>query len=252
MSLLLIVRPRDRWHESTELVRSFGHEAICAEVVQVKYVRPAGMDRLKKDIVDGMIAALVFASVTAVKAVDALEPGLIHSIPKTVDVIAIGPPTAKALNKAGIMEVKMPDEYTSQGLVRLLSSGKGEVAMLRSGQGNDVMSKGLEGKRPLRELVVYDLQETDWSSADAALERLRLGDVKAVLHTSSMSVRLMVERSRILYPDDWRSCWTGINAAIGPPTRDTLAELGIVVQVMPPNATFRDLVGSVSVHITGL
>jgi uroporphyrinogen-III synthase len=252
MSLLLVVRPRDRWQSSAELVRSFGHEALCAEVVQVKYVKSAGMDRLNTDLLHDRIATLVFASVTAVKAVEALEPYLIPSIPKNVDVVAIGPPTAKALNKAGVRDIIVPDEYTSQGLVRLLASGKGEVAMLRSGQGNEVMSKGLEGKRPLRELVVYDLLETDWSSADVALERLRLGEVTAVLHTSSMSARLLIERSKTLYPDDWRSCWTGINAAIGLPTRDTLDELGIVVQVMPSNATFRDLVETVSAHIAGL
>lgn len=252
MSLLLVVRPRDRWQSSAELVRSFGHEALCAEVVQVRYMRPAGMDRLKKELIDGKIGAVVFASVTAVKAVEALEPDLIPSIPKNVDVVAIGPPTAKALNKAGGRDVAVPDEYTSQGLVRLLASGKGEVAMLRSGQGNDVMSEGLEGRRPLRELVVYDLLETDWSSADAALERLRRGDVTAVLHTSSMSARLLVERSKTLYPEDWRSCWNCINAAIGLPTRDTLDGLGIVIQVMPPNATFRYLVESVSAYIAGL
>lgn len=249
MSLLLVVRPRDRWQASVDLVRSHGHEALCAEVVQVKYVRSDGLDRLRKDIVDGGIATVVFASVTAVKAVEAMEPGFVRSIPEGVQIVAIGPPTAKAIRKAGRGKVAIPEEYTSQGLVSLLTSGSGEVVMLRSGQGNDVIRKGLESKRPLRELVVYDLEETDWSSADAALDRMRKGDVSAVLHSSSMSARLLVERSKERYHNEWRSCWNCINAAIGPPTANALREMGITVDIVSNNATFDEMVRMVADHI---
>jgi uroporphyrinogen-III synthase len=66
--------------------------------------------------------------------------------------------------------------------------------------------------------------------------------VDAVLHTSSLSARLTVERARELFGEGYR--WNAINAAIGPPTRDTLLSLGLEVQVTPGKATFPDLVAA--------
>jgi len=62
--------------------------------------------------------------------------------------------------------------------------------------------------------------------------------------------RLTVERSRWLYPDDWRTCWSKVNSAIGPPTRDTLVGLGVDVHVVPDNATFPDLVKAVALYLS--
>lgn len=243
MSTLLVLRPRDRWEESRRLVEASGHQAICASVVEVEYQEPPGLPALLDDVRQGHFASLVFASVTAVKALSRADRGLIDDVPEGTELVAIGPPTADALKGLGVRKVALPDEYTSEGLLDLLSRGEGGVLMFRSDQGNDVLSGGLLGLREFIEVPMYSLREDRGDSLGRGLRELRSGKVDAVLHTSSLSARLMAARAAELFGPDFR--WKAINAAIGPPTRDTLLSLGIPVQVIAERATFPDLLRAV-------
>lgn len=251
MSLLLIVRPRDRWDKSLALVQEHGHQAVCAAVVQVEFVRPRELPEALEDIRSGKVGSLVFASVTAVKSLARAAPEFPSLIGPSTEVVAIGPPTAKALRELGFQKITVPVEYTSEGLLELLGEGRGDVVMLRSDQGNSVLRDGLAGKRKLREMVMYSLRQDYDSSLDRALERSRSGDIDAVLHTSSLSAKLVVERSKQLFDDGWKECWNKVNAAIGPPTKATLESLGVQVQVVPANATFPELVRAVDRYLKG-
>lgn len=243
MSTLLVLRPRDRWEESRRLVEASGHQAICASVVEVEYQEPPGLPALLDDVRQGHFASLVFASVTAVKALSRADRGLIDDVPEGTELVAIGPPTADALKGLGVRKVALPDEYTSEGLLDLLSRGEGGVLMFRSDQGNDVLSGGLLGLREFIEVPMYSLREDRGDSLDRGLRELRSEKVDAVLHTSSLSARLTVARAAELFGPDFR--WKAINAAIGPPTRDTLLSLGMPVQVTAERATFPDLLRAV-------
>ena len=90
---------------------------------------------------------------------------------------------------------------------------------------------------------MYSLREDRGDSLDRGLREMRSGKVDAVLHTSSLSARLTVARAAELFGPDFR--WKAINAAIGPPTRDTLLSLGMPVQVTAERATFPDLLRAV-------
>lgn len=244
MRTVLVIRPRDKWELSRSIVESQGMRAVCSSVLRVEYLRPPGMTEVLKGIHEGEYGSLVFASVTAVHAFERFAGRVADAVPPGTEVVAIGPPTAHALRERGLEAISLPTEFTSQGLVDHLISGRGRVLMLRSDQGNEVLRKGLENVRPCNELVMYSLHEERDDSLDAALRSLYQGEVDAVLHTSSLSARLTVERARELFGDEWR--WKAMNAAIGPPTRDTLLSLGLEVAVTPQKATFPDLVAAVS------
>ncbi len=244
MRTVLVIRPRDKWEESRSIVEAHGMRAICASVVKVEYQRPPETAEMMEGLRLGEYGSLVFASVTAVHAFERMAPKPLDDVHPSTELVAIGPPTARALRELGASDVTMPDEYTSEGLVEHLRQGKGPVLMLRSDHGNDVLRKGMEGFRPLKESVVYELHEDRDGLLDAALRQLYEGAVDAVLHTSSLSARLIVERAREMFGETWK--WNAVNAAIGPPTRDTLLSLGLEVQVTSPQATFLDLVRAVS------
>ncbi|OPX60569.1 MAG: uroporphyrinogen-III synthase [Methanomassiliicoccales archaeon PtaB.Bin215] len=243
MSVVLVLRPKDRWKDSRSLVEASGHHALCASVVEVAYLTPPELPAVLDAVRNGEFQSMAFASVTAVKALSRVLPDLIRAIPPEIELVAIGPPTARALQELGAKDVAVPDEYTSEGLVSHLARGKGNVLMLRSDQGNDVLRLGLQGRRGLMELAIYSLREGSDDSLGKALDELRSGNVDAVLHTSSLSARLLVQSYRDRFGHDAE--WNAINAAIGPPTRDTLASMGLKVQVMARQATFPDLVKAV-------
>jgi uroporphyrinogen-III synthase len=244
MRTVLVIRPRDKWEESRSIVEAHGMKAICASVVRVEYLHPSETAEMMEGLRQGSYGSLVFASVTAVHAFERMAPKALNEVHPGTELVAIGPPTARALRELGASEVTLPAEHTSEGLVELLRHGETPVLMLRSDQGNDVLRKGMEGFRPLRESVVYELHEDRDGLLDAALHQLYEGRVDAVLHTSSLSARLIMERVREKFGEAWR--WKAVNAAIGPPTRDTLLSLGLEVQVTSPQATFPELVTAVS------
>jgi len=251
LSTVLVIRPRDKWQESAKMLSEQGHKVICASVIQVVYLEPPDLEEVIQDLRSGKIGTLVFASVTAVRSLARSAPEAFKNFHPSTEVVAIGPPTAKALNGMGIGEVKVPRTYTSEGLVEILKDGAGKVMMLRSDHGNAVLREGLEGRRALQELIMYSLHEDSRDSLGEALTELRAGRIDAVLHTSSLSATMAVERSRLMFGDEWPKCWKTVNAAIGPPTRDTLTSLGIDVQVVPNKATFFDLAMAVSDHLSG-
>jgi len=83
------------------------------------------LDVLRK-IVDGEVDAVVFSSRMMVRSFMGLaeKAGLLEKIRRTlseITVVAIGPPTAKALECYGIRAV-MPDEYSFDGVIALLKS----------------------------------------------------------------------------------------------------------------------------------
>ncbi|MFO7965993.1 MAG: uroporphyrinogen-III synthase [Archaeoglobaceae archaeon] len=76
------------------------------------------------------IDAVIFSSSMMVKSFMGLaeEMGILQELLEYLNqiwVIAIGPPTANMLKEYGV-ESKMPDEYTFNGIIKLLSSLKGE------------------------------------------------------------------------------------------------------------------------------
>lgn len=244
MRTVLVIRPRDKWEVSISIIEAHGMRAICASVLRVEYQVPPEMASMTEGLRRGDYGSLVFASVTAVHAFERSVGRIVDNVHQGTEIVAIGPPTARTLMEKGVGTVAMPQEFTSEGLVEHLLSGKGAVLMLRSDHGSEVLRKGLEGRRPYAEAIIYSLREEHDGSLDAALRSLSAGEVDAVLHTSSLSARLTVERARDLFGEGFR--WKGMNAAIGPPTRDALLSLGLEVQVMPDKATFPDLVAAVA------
>jgi uroporphyrinogen-III synthase len=159
-------------------------------------------------------------------------------------VCAIGDATAAALRQAGYGVDRVPDEFSSTGLVDALESevagARCEVA--RSDHGSPVLTDGLERAGAyVHETVLYELVRPP--DAGESAELAAAGDLAGALFTSSLTVE------NFLAAADERgvraAAVAGLNdavvGAIGEPTRRTAEREGIAVNVVPRTAAFEAL-----------
>jgi len=164
--------------------------------------------------------------------------------PGDATVVAIGPKTADALESAGYTVDLCPEEYTSAGLVDLLA-GRVEgasVEVARSDHGSPVLLDGLrDAAADVNETVLYRLARPEGSGKSAALAAA--GDLDAACFTSSLTVEHLLDAAaeRGVREEAIRGLNDAVVGAIGEPTRETAASLGVEVDVVPAEATFEAL-----------
>lgn len=159
-------------------------------------------------------------------------------------VCAIGDTTAAALRAAGYAVNRVPDEFSSVGLVETL---EGEVAgarceVARSNHGSSVLTDGLERAGAyVHETVLYELVRPPESGESATLAAA--GDLAGALFTSSLTVEnfLAAATERGIREPAVNGLNGAVVGAIGEPTRRTAEREGIEVDVVPRTAAFEAL-----------
>lgn len=237
-----VFRPDDeRLREAVELVAALGADPVPDPMLAVE---PTGARPRRADYV-------VFTSKTGVEVVagerpagDADDDATDRWDPGDATVVAIGASTADALRAHDYPVDVVPGEFSSAGLVDRLA---GEVAgasveLARSDHGSDVLVDGLdEAGATVTETVLYRLgrPEDAGDSADLAAR----GDLDAALFTSSLTVEhfLAAADERGVRDDALAGLNEAVVGAIGEPTRETAADAGITVEVVPDTADFEEL-----------
>lgn len=156
----------------------------------------------------------------------------------------IGESTAEAARGAGWEVDRVPDQYSSAGLVAELSDDVAGrmVAVARSDHGSDVLTDGLrQSGAAVRETVLYRLVRPEGSGHSAELAAD--GELDGALFTSSLTVEHFLEAAEDRGGRE--EAIEGLNRAvvgtIGHPTRETAADYGIEVDVVPTRADFEAL-----------
>jgi uroporphyrinogen-III synthase len=156
---------------------------------------------------------------------------------------AIGPATAEALRAVGIAVDRLPETYSSAGLVEAMHSPvTGEsVEVARSDHGTDALLDGLrESAARVHETVLYRLERP--AGAGTSIELAAAGAIDAALFTSSLTVEHAIEAGAERGIDEPAAAFDGMTVgAIGAPTRETAEDVGIEVDVVPAEATFEAL-----------
>lgn len=225
-----VFRPDDeRLHEAVELLESLGAVPVPDPMLAVE---PTGAAPADADYV-------IFTSKTGVEL--AAEAGW---DPGDATVCAIGASTAAALREAGYGVNRVPEEYSSAGLVAALETevaGK-RVEVARSDHGSAVLLDGLRAAgADVRETVLYRLVRPE-SAGDSA-ERAARGELEGALFTSSLTVEHFLEAAgergvREAAVDGLNDAVVG---AIGEPTCETAVDAGVEIDVVPDNADFEAL-----------
>jgi uroporphyrinogen-III synthase len=168
--------------------------------------------------------------------------------PGDATLACIGPKTAAAARDAGWTVDLVPEEYSSTGLVAALDGdieGK-YVEVARSDHGSDTLTDGLaDADASVYETVLYRLTRPEGAGQSTVMAAG--GELDAVCFTSSLTVEnfLAAANERGVREE----AVAGLNRAtvgtIGEPTRETAADYGIEVDIVPENATFEALATAV-------
>jgi uroporphyrinogen III methyltransferase / synthase len=159
-----------------------------------------------------------------------------------VEICAVGPATARALEERGARADLVPEEYVAESLVAAMQRGRGlggqRVLFPRAERVRAVVPEALRAAgAEVHEVVVYRTLP-DGSGAAAMRERLAAGEIDLITFTSGSTVRNFVEligtelgRTRV--------------ACIGPVTAGVAAELGLPVHVTAAEYTAAGLVAAI-------
>jgi len=234
MSRIAFFRPDDeRAASAAEFVRRLGAEPLSDPMLAIE---PTGeTPRSDADYT-------VFTSKTGAELVDG------GGWRSSGAIVAIGTPTADALEAAGYAVERLPSEFSSSGLVAELAADApgATIEVARSDHGSAVLLEGLnDAGAYVHETVLYRLVRPDGAgeSAEAAAD----GELAGACFSSSLTVEHFLgaaaERGIRAEAID------GLNAAtvgtIGEPTRETAEAAGIDVDVVPGTAEFEALAEAV-------
>ncbi len=234
MSRVAFFRPDDeRADSAATLVRELGAEPLSDPMLAVE---PTGQTpRSDADYT-------VITSKTGAELVS--EAGWIPN----GEIVAIGTPTANALEDAGYTVDRTPSEFSSTGLVTDLAPDApgATIEVARSDHGSDVLPEGLnDAGAYVHETVLYRLVRPDGSGASAVAAAN--GEVAGVCFTSSLTVEHFLDAAEERGVRE--AAIEGVNAAtvgaIGAPTRETAERFDIDVDVVPETASFEALAAAV-------
>ncbi|MDW5562484.1 MAG: uroporphyrinogen-III synthase [Methanomassiliicoccus sp.] len=245
------MRPKDKLEESILAAREMGFEVVAASPLRIEPNDGPEFDAFLTSARDGKVDVVVLTSSTGVDALVKMMSRRGENVASLLSSsfrIAIGPLTAKAMAARGIAADVIPDEYSSEGIIRQMAKDLAykRVFLLRSAHGERILFDGLvQAGAEVTEVILYDLV-ADPKSAEVRylVEESMAGRVDAFAFSSSLSAAAFIEaaegiasRHEVIGMLNSR-----LVGAMGGPTRKRLEQMGVRVQAVPTNATFRDLV----------
>lgn len=229
---IAILRPAAQQKESAALAESYGFSPIQAPAIALaeKTLPEDLLERLRRT------ECVAFTSANGVKM--ALQSSAIRKTLAEKMIVAIGPKTALALAEQGLSS-QVPEEYSSEGMEKMLKGKCGSILFLRSAQGSLYLSEGLKAAGMyVDDIALYEVVPSGDTRLDELIKRARSVDIFAF--TSSSTARVLIERARAigLEKELREALAAGTVAVIGKPTAEELARLGVKVDVMPDKFTF--------------
>ncbi len=229
---IAILRPAAQQEESEKLAERYGFQAVSAPAIAIQE-KPLPEDlQTRLDAVE----CVAFTSANGVKI--ALQNQAILAALAKKTIVAIGPKTKLALAGYGLKS-EVPLEYSSAGLEKMMKGRFKSILFLRSAQGSRYLSEGLKAAGlQVDDIPLYEVVD----SCDPRLDGLIVGTnrVDIFAFTSSSTARNLMDRARALGKEmELRKMLEKATvAAIGKPTAEELARLGVKVDIMPERFTF--------------
>jgi uroporphyrinogen-III synthase len=247
MKVIAIMRPAGYLADSVKLARSMGFKTITAPMIDVIDKTDANFKGFVERIMDGTADYVIFTSANGVEftllKLNSTDD-FINRLNET-KVIAVGPKTKQALIKNGINVSLMPDPYSSEGLVELLTGIDGSVIEIaRSTYGAPELVRGLVEKgAKVHETQVYEIIRPRDERHEKLMKEALARKIDIFAFTSSMMVRnfMAIAEDMGIKDEMIRILNEKTVAAIGKPTSETLSGFGVNVGIMPERYTFEEL-----------
>ncbi|WP_421616912.1 uroporphyrinogen-III synthase [Brevibacillus sp. TJ4] len=250
---LMVTRSRSQAREMIEKIEALGGEAFAFPLIKMVPVQDTRhLDRAIRALPD--FDWVIFTSVNGVRFFwERIRQLGFGREAFTGRLAAVGPKTAAELQTLGLEVEVIPSDYVAEGLFDSLQDH------LRPGQRvllprADIARKHLPEQLRERGLEVteVDVYHTviDAEQAPLAAERLRRGEIDAILFTSSSTVAHFVEALTPVADAGWKECVTF--ACIGPVTARTAEKLGLPVHVVASEYTTDGLLDALTNYWGGM
>ncbi|MDD2834531.1 MAG: uroporphyrinogen-III C-methyltransferase [Methanothrix sp.] len=229
---IAILRPAAQQKESAALAESYGFSPISAPAIAI--AKKPLPDDLRDRV--GKAECVAFTSANGVNMA-LYSPDLRRALAEKM-IVAIGPKTAQALAVQGLTAT-VPEEYSSEGMEKMLRGKCQSILFLRSAQGSQYLSEGLKASGLyVDDIALYEVVPSGDPLLDELIESANSVDIFAF--TSSTTARFLIERAEAMGLEKQLrlALAAGTVAAIGKPTAEELTRLGVVVDIMPENFTF--------------
>lgn len=231
--VLAITRSKKEAREFTSLVEADGGTAITLPTIEIVPSGPAAVAQFTALLSKGTHDYCAFMSAQAVKVLaemtgrDQVKKALGHT-----SVIAIGPKTKKEIEKLGVVVDLVPQEFSANGLVTMLSESKPagkKIIIPRSAAANDSAAKALRSLgMQVDEVMLYTVRASrasqEWKKFAVALRDDR---IDAIIFTSASSVESFFKILGKIGDSDVRLDRSTIMVSIGPFTTERLKKRNI-------------------------
>ena len=182
-----------------------------------------------------------WVAVTSATTVEVLAHHRVR-LPATTRVAAVGPATRAALESAGFRTDFVPQgSFTAAAMVAEWPDPNARVLLPQSAIAEPTLAAGLSAKGA-DVTVVAAYQTHPVPLDDTVIDRLRSGNVDAVLLTSASAARSLAAQVETLPADTVVAC-------IGPSTTAAARDAGLQVQVTASNSTAEGLIEALSHHL---
>jgi uroporphyrinogen III methyltransferase/synthase len=251
---IAITRPREQAADLSARLEALGATVLALPSIAIEPVA----DTSALDAALAQLASydwLVFTSANGVRAFDERlrATGLDWSARRRARVAAIGPATATALKRLGVVADLVPAEYVAEGLLEALGNVAGQRILLpRADIARDTMRDELRLRgAEVDEIAAYRtvLQPLPAELVQRALREER---VDAITFTSSSTVRGLVESLRASGQDPAVALSDVALACIGPITAATLREYGLEPALVAQEYTVAGLVAALVAYFAPL
>lgn len=163
-------------------------------------------------------------------------------------VCAVGEGTASRLREFEYPVHRIPEEFSSAGLVEELEADVDgtRVEVARSDHGSPVLTDGLEASGAyVHETILYELVRP--ADAGTSAEAAAAGKLSGAIFTSSLMVQHFLDAAeeRGIRAEALDGLNESVVGVIGEPTKSTAEGLGIEVDVVPEKADFETLARAV-------
>lgn len=251
---VLVTRTRDQASELARLLEAAGAVPIELPTIAIEpLVDVAGLRPFFEALACGSYGLTIFTSANGVRLFfDLLREAGRDARSVASRVAAIGPGTAAALERRGVVADVTAETYTAEGLVETLAGapfpiGGMRILLPRSAEGRDELVEGLRrlGAASVDDVALYRPVRPDPDTE--GLRALRSGEIDVATFASSSSVRNLIE----MLEGDVSALRKVTIACIGPVTAQAVREAGLEPAIVAHEHTIPGLVRALEAALGG-
>ncbi|HJX31491.1 MAG TPA: uroporphyrinogen-III synthase [Thermodesulfobacteriota bacterium] len=249
---ILITRPADQARDFIEVLKAQGAEPISFPTIRI--IPPRGWSKVDKAIENlSTYDTLIFTSVNGVKFFFQRlnEKGKNMRFFKKLEVVAIGPKTASAIERFHLRVDIIPKKFQAESVIEALEKegiASKRFLLPRAEKARDVLPKEITKRGGNIDVVTVYRTGKGEGNIQQVKELFRKKLIHVITFTSSSTVKNFV---KLLAEKNISKIIKGaVVASIGPITADTAASLGIRTDIMPKNYTIPGLVKAILAYFS--